>query len=264
METKIAIQVTKDRKLPSRRIDYGSEMAETHPVLETVLDQNVDKDQEIQLMQEDPFPDKAEESPSEKQPCCQDMTLDGDDNQSSSTEKLSQGNPTFILQDSNVNPITENITKMQEKLRKSNKKIETLKRKLKTSQQRSRRLKKKVFSLKEVVHELRKKDLISTDCEHMLNQTFTGLPLAITKRMVSKKKSQKGCAYSPELKSFALTLQFYSAKAYSFVRKTFNLALPSQSQIRRWYSKVPADPGFTEPAFNALKLKSEEAKKHGK
>jgi hypothetical protein len=125
-------------------------------------------------------------------------------------------------------------------------------------------LKKKVFSLKEVVHELRKKDLISTDREHMLNQTFTGLPLAITKRMVSKKKSQKGCAYSPELKSFALTLQFYSAKAYSFVWKTFNLALPSQSQIRRWYNKVPADPGFTEPAFNALKLKSEEAKKHGK
>jgi TolA-binding protein len=95
-------------------------------------------------MQEDPFPDKAEESPSEKQPCCQDMTLDGD-NQSSSAEKLSQENPTFILQDSNVNPITANITKMQEKLRKSNKKIETLKRKLKTSQQRSWRLKKKLF-----------------------------------------------------------------------------------------------------------------------
>jgi hypothetical protein len=59
-------------------------------------------------------------------------------------------------------------------------------------------LEEKAFSLKEVVHELRKNDLISTDCEHMLNQTFTELPLAITKRMVSKKKSQKGCAYSPE------------------------------------------------------------------
>ena len=123
--------------------DYGSEMAETHPVLETVLGQNEDKDEEIQPTQDDPFPDKAEESPSEKQPCCQDMTLDGDDNQSSSAEKLSQENPTFILQDSNVNPITANITKMQEILRKSNKKIETLMRKLKTLQQRSQRLKKK-------------------------------------------------------------------------------------------------------------------------
>jgi hypothetical protein len=66
------------------------------------------------------------------------------------------------------------------------------------------------------------------------------------------------------LKSFALTLQFYSAKAYEFVRKTFDIALPSQSQIRRWYGKVAADPGFTKPAFNALKVKVEDAKKNGK
>ena len=58
--------------------------------------------------------------------------------------------------------------------------------------------------------------------------------------------------YSPELRSFALTLQFYSTKAYSFVRKSFQLALPHPSQVRRWYSKVPAEPGFTEPAFQAL------------
>ena len=66
------------------------------------------------------------------------------------------------------------------------------------------------------------------------------------------------------MKSFALTLQFYSTKAYEFVRKTFNVALPSQSQIRRWYDKVAADPGFTKPAFNALKVKAEDAKKNGK
>jgi hypothetical protein len=98
----------------------------------------------------------------------------------------------------------------------------------------------------------------------MLNQTFEGVPLALMKRVKSNKKSGKGCVYSPELKSFALTLQFYSAKAYSFVRKTFNLALPSQSQIRRWYSKIPADPGFTKPAFDALKLKAAESKENGK
>ena len=66
------------------------------------------------------------------------------------------------------------------------------------------------------------------------------------------------------MKSFALTLQFYSTKAYEFVRKTFNIALPSQSQIRRWYGKVAADPGFTKPAFNALKVKAEDAEKNGK
>ena len=92
----------------------------------------------------------------------------------------------------------------------------------------------------------------------MLSQTFSGVPLAVLKRM-SNKKSGKGNKYSPEMKSFALTLQFYSAKAYEYVRKTFNLALPSQSQIRRWYGRVAADPGFTELAFNALKAKVGEA-----
>ena len=70
----------------------------------------------------------------------------------------------------------------------------------------------------------------------------------------------KGCKYMPELKAFALTLQFYSTKAYNFVRKTFNLALLHPVQIRKWYTKVPAEPGFTEPAFKALEVKAKGTK----
>ena len=91
--------------------------------------------------------------------------------------------------------------------------------------------KKKVWSLKTVVKHLRQKHLISVGCKEILSQTFSGASLDLMKRMTSG----KGCQYPPELKSFALTLQFYSAKAYEFVRRTFNLALPHQSQIRRWY-----------------------------
>ena len=76
--------------------------------------------------------------------------------------------------------------------------------------------------------------------------------------MVKEKK------YPDELISFALTLQFYSTKAYEYVRQTFKLALPSQADIRRRYSKIPADPGFTEPAFVELQRKIEEAEKMGK
>lgn len=39
--------------------------------------------------------------------------------------------------------------------------------------------------------------------------------------------------YSPELRTFALTLQFYSSKAYRYVRKTFNNLLPEPSTIRK-------------------------------
>ena len=41
-------------------------------------------------------------------------------------------------------------------------------------------------------------------------------------------------------------------------------ALPCQSDIRRRYSKISADPGFTEPAFAELKQKVEDAKVAGK
>ena len=61
-----------------------------------------------------------------------------------------------------------------------------------------------------------------------------------------------------------MTLQYYSAKAYEHVRTTFNLALPHQAQIRKWYSKIPAGPGFTQPAFDALKVHVEKKKGENK
>ena len=56
----------------------------------------------------------------------------------------------------------------------------------------------------------------------------------------------------------------YSAKAYEYVCTTFNLTLPHQAQIRKWYSKVPVGPGFTQPAFDALKAHAEKVKSENK
>ena len=155
--------------------------------------------------------------------------------------------------------IQKSPRKLNELLKKRNENIIKLKRKLKTKQQSLRRMKLKVTSLKSVLKELKERNLISSACEEMVKSTFSGVPLELINRMMQR-KTGKGCAYSPELKSFALTLQFYSTKAYEFVRRTFNLALPHPAQIRRWYSKVPAEPGFTEPAFRALRAKVEQLK----
>jgi hypothetical protein len=46
-----------------------------------------------------------------------------------------------------------------------------------------------------------------------------------------------------------MTLHFYSAKAYRYVCKVFDLVLPHLDTIRRWYRQISADPGFTKPAF---------------
>ena len=70
-------------------------------------------------------------------------------------------------------------------------------------------------------------------------------------------------AYPPELRSFALTLKFYSAKAYNYVRKSFDLGLPHPTVIRSWYSSIDGEPGFTRDALTALKAKVIAAKRDG-
>ena len=151
--------------------------------------------------------------------------------------------------------IDSEIIRMNEKHQK---KMTKLKKKLKTTQQKAWRLKKRVTSLKSIVKQLKEKDLITSACEEMLERNFSDVPIALFKRMASN--AGKGCKYTPELKAFALTLQFYSTKAYNFVRKTFNLSLPHPVQIRKWYTKVPTEPGFTEPAFKALEVKAKGTK----
>lgn len=61
--------------------------------------------------------------------------------------------------------------------------------------------------------------------------------------------------YSEKLKSFAVTLHFYSAKAYDYVRKY--LHLPHADTIRRWASPYNVEPGYLADVMSALKLQRE-------
>ena len=71
---------------------------------------------------------------------------------------------------------------------KVNVQMKSLKTKLKLQQQSSRRLKTRVKSLKNVIKTLKRKDLISSNCEAMLKQHFEGLPLAVYKKNINFKK----------------------------------------------------------------------------
>lgn len=59
--------------------------------------------------------------------------------------------------------------------------------------------------------------------------------------------------YSNELKQFAFTLQYYSSKAYTYVRKKFNNLLPYPRTLRRWFMVVDGKPGFTQESFEAIR-----------
>lgn len=68
-----------------------------------------------------------------------------------------------------------------------------------------------------------------------------------------KKKNRK---YNSELRKFAVTLQFYSTRAYNYVGKVWNNLLPHTSTIRKWYSNVDGKPGFSKEAITAIKMKN--------
>lgn len=71
------------------------------------------------------------------------------------------------------------------------------------------------------------------------------------KKNAGRKVAKK---YSLELRKFAVTLNFYSPKAYQFIRREFNSALPCPRTLSKWYTHVNAEPGFTKEALNTLEL----------
>ena len=48
--------------------------------------------------------------------------------------------------------------------------------------------------------------------------------------------------YTTEIKQFAMTLHYYTPKAYDFVQKM--LSLPHPSSIRLWAASVDCEPGY--------------------
>ena len=119
--------------------------------------------------------------------------------------------------------------------------------------QKGVRLRKKVDHLQTVIESLQDGNLISANCSEVLQAIFSGVPSELMQRMLNCKTSRgKGRAYCDELQAFAMTLQFYSAKAYDFVRETFDLTLPHPRSLRTWYSHINGEPGFTKCAFDAI------------
>lgn len=80
--------------------------------------------------------------------------------------------------------------------------------------------------------------------------------------LIKKNSGQKiKKKYCVELRQFAVTLNFYSPKAYAYVRDTFNSILPSPRTLSKWYKHVDAEPGFTVEALNTLAIASKNASK---
>ena len=85
----------------------------------------------------------------------------------------------------------------------------------------------------------------------ILHRAFDNLQLSLFKNtkdnLTSKPTARR---YSDDIKEFALTLYFYSPKAYRYVRSI--IPLPNPSLLRKWSSSLECEPGFFKEAFTAL------------
>lgn len=98
--------------------------------------------------------------------------------------------------------------------------------------------------------------MINADQHSLLESSDVGVRDLMTWRNIRLSSGRTiKTKYTAGLKTFALTLHFYSPKAYEYVRQKFETCLPHTRTIKRWYMSIDARPGFTRESLNALKAK---------
>ena len=124
-------------------------------------------------------------------------------------------------------------------------------------QQKLRRRDSKITSTEHLLKNLKERSLIAHTHLDQYNEHSEDLVNKLSKGKVNGK-------YSTEVRSFALTLHFYSNRAYEYVRNIYQDKLPSVRTLRKWYQSIDGKPGCTSEALAALKIRSSLASQQGK
>lgn len=155
--------------------------------------------------------------------------------------------------------ITAELEGTREFLNKSQSSLSTYKRKVKTLNQSKRRLQKRVADLTTILSELRNQNLMDEEhCSFLKGISKTSF--CLFKRQKDKANGILERCYDERLKAFAVTLHFLSAKAYNFVRDTFDTCLPHPKYLSSWYQQIDGKPGISKEALGVLKEKAKEKK----
>lgn len=126
----------------------------------------------------------------------------------------------------------------------------TYRKKIKILQQKQRRSAKSIARLKDVLAALRQKNLLDTQQLDVLKD-LGNFNKHLLKRQLNKiYKIALPRKYSPEIRVFALTLHFYSPRAYAYVRKKFDICMPHPKTL---YKSVNGEPGFNTEALKSIK-----------
>ena len=122
-------------------------------------------------------------------------------------------------------------------------KLQTYKKQVKALKQQVRRKNKKIKNMEELLKLLKKEKLLLDDQCSLLEHNFSCVAEQLFQNeMRNATNTSYGHCYTDEIKQFAVTLHYYSPKAYEYVQKI--LALPHTSSIRAWAASVDCNPGY--------------------
>lgn len=121
-----------------------------------------------------------------------------------------------------------------------------LKREVKNLKQKIKRRDMKINNLKSLLAILKEKCINYEEVQSVISNCFPNIH-----QQMNKKKSDKGMRFSDDLKSFALTLYFYSARAYCYLRNF--VSIPHPSTLRRLLASHNCNVGFISEVLIYLK-----------
>lgn len=92
------------------------------------------------------------------------------------------------------------------------------------------------MTLDSVLKSMKRKGVLESSSTEGLQSLVNTALQQIFRRIENQKEAPSTEEYPSEIRVFASMLQFYSTKAYNFVRQTFEKALPYVSTVRLLHS----------------------------
>ena len=104
--------------------------------------------------------------------------------------------------------------------------------------------KEKNSNMEELMKSLKDKQLVSSQQHSLLDHNFGGVSKCLFENQMENSQfiDKHSYCYNLEIKQFAMTLHYYSPKAYEFVHNVFSL--PHSSKISSWAASVDCEPGI--------------------
>ena len=121
----------------------------------------------------------------------------------------------------------------------ASKEISTLRNEMRILKQKLKRKDLKITNMEHLLKAPKEKELVNDENHCLLDHNFGGTMAQEVFKNQAKNTAttlKHAMQYTNKLKSFAVTLHYYSLKAYEFTRKI--LALPDPASIRAWGSSV--------------------------